>query len=152
LSSESPFTDSERTVWKKMMAEIYHQFVSKAAEGRKMDATRLEQLAGGRIWTGRQAKENGLVDELGTLRDAVDAAKKMAGLAPGEKTELLILPQPRSIFDQLFGADVALESRVLEKLTGMRPELRRALRQAELLGRIAIEPVLTVLPYQVNLR
>ena len=63
-----------------LMKDIYDQFLDKAIEGRKkagkkMTATELEALAGGRIWTGRQAKENGLVDELGTLDDAIAAAE-----------------------------------------------------------------------------
>src|SRR4026208_280934 len=78
LSEMSGFSDSERAVWKKMMEEVYQQFVKKAAAGRKMEVTKLESLAGGRIWSGRQAKAQGLVDELGTLNDAIAEAKKMA--------------------------------------------------------------------------
>ena len=57
------------------MQDIYDQFLDKALEGRKkagveMTKEKLLKLAGGRVWTGRQAKANGLVDELGTLDDA----------------------------------------------------------------------------------
>ena len=51
--------------------ETYQQFVDKAAEGRKMDPKRLEELAQGRVYTGRMAKKLGLVDEIGTLKDAI---------------------------------------------------------------------------------
>src|SRR3954447_2752977 len=66
FSSSGKFTDSQREVVKKMMEETYDQFTSKASQGRKMPLDKLKSLAGGRIYTGRQAKENGLVDELGS--------------------------------------------------------------------------------------
>src|SRR5690606_312738 len=65
FSTNAPFTDSERETMRNMMVEIYDQFTRKAAEGRGMDLERLKELAGGRIWTGKQAKEKGLIDELG---------------------------------------------------------------------------------------
>ena len=109
LSMDRPFTDSERVVWKKMMDEVYRQFLAKSAAGRAMSVEQLEPLAGGRVWTGRQAEANGLVDELGTLQDAIAATKQLAGLAADEKTELLILPQPKSLFEQLFESDLAIQ-------------------------------------------
>jgi protease-4 len=80
MSDMTGFSDSEREVWKKMMEVVYQQFVSKAAAGRKMEVAKLELLAGGRVWTGRQAKTNGLIDEL-SLNDSIAEAKKLAGLA-----------------------------------------------------------------------
>ena len=112
-SSEKPCTESERAVMTRLMQDIYDQFLDKTLEGRKkagveMTKEKLLTLAGGRIWTGRQAKENGLVDELGTLDDAIAAAKKMAGQEDKE-LELLILPQPRSIIEKL--ADVGIDTK-----------------------------------------
>src|SRR5208283_3404446 len=97
----------ERRIWTKLLEETYHDFVSKAATGRKMDYTRLEALAQGRVYTGRQAKKLGLVDEVGTLSDAVAAAKKLAGLKPDADVEIEILPQPKSLFEQLFNGESA---------------------------------------------
>ena len=70
LSSTQPFTPDERKAWTELLQETYHQFVSKAAEGRKMTYDKLEELAQGRVYTGRMAKKLGLIDELGTLDDA----------------------------------------------------------------------------------
>ena len=67
LSSTQPFSPDERRVWTQLLKETYHEFVSKAAQGRKMDYDRLEALAQGRVYTGRQAKKLGLIDEIGTL-------------------------------------------------------------------------------------
>ena len=66
-----------------------------------MDVDKLEGLAGGRIFTGRMAVENGLVDKLGTLSDAIDEAKGLAGFHVDEKVDLQILPKPKSFFEQL---------------------------------------------------
>ncbi len=106
MSTTTPFSESERAAMKALMQTTYDQFLTKALEGRKragrpMTREQLEKLAGGRVWTGRQAKANGLVDELGTLDDAVVSAKEMAGLAKDAKVELLILPRPRTLLDVL---------------------------------------------------
>ena len=97
-----------------MMKDTYHQFTSKAAEGRKMDADKIEKLAQGRIFTGRMAVENGLVDKLGTLSDAVAEAKTLAGLKADDKIDLQILPKPKNFFEQLFeGSSADTEVRSL---------------------------------------
>ena len=81
LSPLQPFSPSERAAMQKLMDETYHQFVSKAAQGRKMTYEQLDKLAGGRVYTGRQAEKLGLVDALGTLDDAIKLAGEMGGLA-----------------------------------------------------------------------
>src|SRR5262249_37705717 len=83
---------AEKTTVIATMQDVYDQFLDKALAGRnangvKMDKPKLLTLAGGRIWTGRQAKEAGLVDALGTLEDAIAEAKSMAKLSPGEEVE-----------------------------------------------------------------
>jgi len=81
LSPERPMTAEERAIIQVMVDELYGQFVAVVAEGRKMDPARVRQLADGRIYTGSQAKELGLVDELGTMYDAIDGAASLAGIA-----------------------------------------------------------------------
>lgn len=152
LTTESRFSDSERAAWKKMMEEIYRQFVSKAAEGRKMSVEELTQLAGGRIWTGCQAQEKRLVDEVGTLKDAIAEAKKLAGIPADEKVELLTLPEPVNIFEQLFGGDVSLRASDLTRVLSLPPEVAGALRQAEAWSRLLAEPVLLASPYHITIR
>ncbi|AMA74045.1 MULTISPECIES: signal peptide peptidase SppA [Aneurinibacillus] len=73
-------TQDEQALLQNMINESYQQFVSVIAEGRKMPREKVLQLADGRVYTGKQAKANGLVDEFGTLEDATEAARKMAGL------------------------------------------------------------------------
>ncbi|MGE3779643.1 MAG: signal peptide peptidase SppA, partial [Pirellulaceae bacterium] len=110
LSEMSPFSESERVLWQKLMGEIYRQFLAKTATSRKMPVEELEKLASGRIWTGRQAQQHGLVDQVGTLRDAIAEAKKLAGVDPQTKLEMLMLPKPKSFLDQLLEGDVRAPS------------------------------------------
>jgi len=69
-----------RAKMKKEMEAVYHIFVEKAASARKREYAELDQSAQGRVWTGLQAKEVGLVDELGSLLTAIERAKERAGI------------------------------------------------------------------------
>ncbi|MEW6192499.1 MAG: signal peptide peptidase SppA, partial [Bacillota bacterium] len=81
MGSESrPMTPQERAIFQGMVDDIYDQFVDWVAEGRKMEREEVLRLADGRIFTGRQAKAVGLVDELGDFRDAVRCAGRLAGI------------------------------------------------------------------------
>lgn len=79
----SPFremTPEERRLIQSVIDNVHQQFIQAVAEGRKMDRAKVTQVADGRILTGEQAKQLGLVDELGNLQDAIDAAAKMVGI------------------------------------------------------------------------
>jgi protease-4 len=103
LSMQTPFTVAEREAFMATMKDVYRLFTTKVAAGRKLDAAKLDTLAEGRVFTGRMAQEAGLVDRLGTLDDAIDEAKQLAGLAADEKIERVLLPEPRGLFDDFFG-------------------------------------------------
>ena len=147
LSPTTPFTDSEREVWLRMMTDTYEQFVTKAAQGRKMDRPTLDPLAQGRIWTGRAAAENGLVDAIGTLDDAIAEAKQLAGMRADDDVDLMILPKPVSIFEQMFGL-----SDVEAKLKRALPEAFNRLGEVELLRRLFQEPSVLLLPYRLQIK
>lgn len=150
LSAGKPFTDSERQAFKQNMEQVYRQFVSKAAAGRGVSVEEIEKLAGGRVWTGRQAQQNGLVDKVGTLSDALAAAKKSAGIGPDEKVELLQLPQPTSFLDQLLGLDT--EVRMQPAAALLPPELSKLVTQAEQVRRLFREPAVLIMPFAVEIR
>jgi protease-4 len=151
LSATSKFSEGERKVWKAMMEDTYRQFTTKAAKGRKMDVAKLEGYAGGRVWSGRQAEKIGLVDEIGTLRDALYAAKAAAGMGEDEKAELLVLPKPQSFFDELFGG-AAAGSGVKSSVEAVAPEMSRTLRDVETLRRLLAEPGAFILPCRIEIR
>lgn len=75
-----PFTPAERAAFSAWMDRIYERFVARVAEGRRLSPDRVREIAKGRVWTGAQAKELGLVDELGGFYQAVDRAKALAGV------------------------------------------------------------------------
>jgi protease-4 len=87
---------------------FYDQFVEKVAEARHSTPEKIDALAQGRVWTGRQAKQNGLVDQLGGLDRAIAVAKQRAKIAADTEVELLVFPPRRSFYeivsDQLSGS------------------------------------------------
>jgi protease-4 len=94
----SDFDDGEREVFRAFLQGFYTTFITKAAEGRGMTTEELHAVAQGRVWTGEQALERGLVDELGSTGDAIAAAAELA-----EVTDFAIqrLPERKGFFDQL---------------------------------------------------
>ena len=141
LSINSPFSDGERKAMTALMRDVYDQFLDKTLQGRKkagktLERVDLEKLAGGRIWTGRQAKANGLVDELGTLNDAVAAAWDVAGMSKDAEPEWLVLPKAKNFFDTILemksgnDASSALAARLLRDL----PEISGKLGSLKVAG------------------
>ncbi len=96
-----PFSDDERIKMQEHVDAIYEQFLTKAAEGREMTRDAVHELAQGRVWTGRQAKARGLVDELGGLDRAVAVAKDRSGIDANDEVELVAYPRERSFLDLL---------------------------------------------------
>jgi protease-4 len=155
FSTVKPFTDAERTAMRTLMEETYKQFLAKTARGRKMDVAQVEKLAAGRVYTGRQALRNGLIDELGTLDDAIAAAKELAGLDKGTEAELLILPKPKGVLESLVGPLEDRETLMPEFHSALPvPDaLRAPLARLNLLTRLlATEPVLLVQPFEIRIR
>lgn len=151
ILSSDRFTDSEREAWQSMMQETYRLFTTKAAAGRKMSVDQLEPLAGGRVWTGRQAKALGLVDELGTLRETIAAAKQAAGIPESEKLELIVLPEPRTLFEQLMSGKAGTATHTQQALERWSSPLRGAIEFEQLFERLLERPAL-LLPYQIRIR
>jgi len=151
FSINQPFSDTERAAMKRLMDDTYRQFVAKAAQGRKMPFEALEKLAGGRVYTGRQAQKLGLVDEVGTLDDAIAAAKELARIPSDQATELLILPKAQGFLEALVGP---LEDRDVyaPAIRAAIPEpLRPVLGRLEAFRRIfAREPVAVILPFDLK--
>lgn len=80
LTISRPKTPAELEIFQGMVEWIYEQFVLKVAEGRKLEADEVRAIAGGRVWSGREALKLGLVDELGGLDEAIAHAAEAAGL------------------------------------------------------------------------
>lgn len=101
-SSTRPLTDSEREYFQSLINSMYDQFVSAVAVSRNMNEEDVRKLADGRVFTGQEAQENGLVDELGTYQDAIDAAARLGGIS-GEPRILRPAKKSVTLFDLLLG-------------------------------------------------
>ncbi len=96
-------TTEERQLFKKQILWIYEQFLSRAAEGRNMTKEEIDRIGKGRVWTGSQAKELKLVDELGGLAKAIELAKGLAGIDKTEEVRLVVWPKKTTFLGAFFG-------------------------------------------------
>lgn len=113
-------TSFEKNVFQKSVDEIYETFTQKAAEGRGMSISDLKSVASGRVWSGVEAKENGLVDVFGTLDDAVNIAAQAAGIEEGDY-KINYYPRKKDVLQQLLSG---LEGNV--RATLLKQELGQA--------------------------
>jgi protease IV len=101
-SPSRALTDAEKIYFQNLIENMFGQFVKDVAEGRKMSEEAVRKLADGRVFTGLEARNNGLVDDLGALQDAIAAAGKMTGIV-GEP-RVVTPPKKRiSLLDILLG-------------------------------------------------
>jgi len=115
------FTSEERAKVQEQMQATYDTFVEKAAAGRNTTPERIDAIAQGRVWTGAQGKEIGLVDELGGLERALVVARQRAKIAPDSEVEIVVYPSRKSFYDFVrnpFGASE--RSTALAVLLGLR--------------------------------
>jgi protease-4 len=96
-----PFSNDERSRLEAQMRAVYDLFVKRVAEGRQQTSAAIDAVAQGRVWTGRRARELGLVDELGGLDDAIRAAATRARLDLSRGVALTVYPAKRSIYELL---------------------------------------------------
>ena len=119
----APFTPQERERLRRLIGETYARFKARVAEGRGMAPERVEDIARGRVWTGRQAQELGLVDELGDFHVAVERARELAGLDPRREVRVVsITPPRRMLLPRPRPSEEALWRAVLEGLHALGQE------------------------------
>ena len=97
----NPYSDAARARVQQIIDAFYEEFLARAAEGRGMTRDDVHAVGQGRVWTGRQARDVGLVDELGGMDAAVAAAKRLAGIGAGQEVTLVPYPRPRTFFETL---------------------------------------------------
>jgi protease-4 len=128
------------------IAATYKSFVTKVAAARKKSYDQIDALAQGRVWMGSQARENGLVDQLGGLDDAVALLREKAHLSPGGKTNLVMYPPRKTLLEMLAGSsqDLSADSSTTAKLRKAIPGLPSI--------SILKGGVLEILPYRVTVK
>jgi protease-4 len=114
-SDYRPLDDAERAKLREGIDQHYRSFVQKVADSRKRPFDQIEPVAQGRVWLGDQAKENGLVDELGGIDRAIELVKLKASIGAGETVSLVTYPARRSLLEMLLSTpppDATIESRI----------------------------------------
>ncbi|HEX5172223.1 MAG TPA: signal peptide peptidase SppA [Cyclobacteriaceae bacterium] len=111
-----PLTDAEKRHWQEMLDENYEKFLDKAGQGRHTSKDEIRKVAAGRVWTGIQAREHGLVDVLGGFYDALRIAAEKADIADDYKVRFY--PKPKSFIEQLLS-----EAQESSQVSSIRREL-----------------------------
>lgn len=107
FSPTQSFDQGQRAAFAASMDLIYEQFVERVARGRNLPEDRVREIAKGRVWTGAQAKELGLVDELGGMNEAINKARQLANIPSAEGVRFKHYPTPQTPWEALataFGA------------------------------------------------
>lgn len=101
FSDSRPWTEKEKARIHGLLASFYDTFLAKAAEGRKRTTDEIHAVAQGRVWTGRDALSQGLVDRLGGLDSAIRSARERARIGPTEEVSVVVFPAPRTFFETI---------------------------------------------------
>ena len=144
-----PFSADERGRVEEQLQATYELFLSRVAEGRKTTKEKIDAVAQGRVWTGRQALERGLVDELGGLDRAIRLAKERAKLDVSKDVELLIYPQKPSIYDifaHSFGGVTEGRLSTASQVTGQLSQAKAIESMATMLRRFRRGEALMLMP------
>jgi protease-4 len=112
----SPFRamrPEEQTLLQNMVLEVYEQFVADVAAGRpKLNTQQIRQMADGRVFTGQEALKQGLIDEYGGLKEALNKAKELGGIPPSADPEIIYEDGRYGLIEQLFGVKLAFLNKV----------------------------------------
>ena len=101
LLTGEPLSTGAKARLQSIVLDIYQLFLERVAKGRDLEISRVDAVAQGRVWTGRQAFEIGLVDEIGGLHTALDRVRTSLHLAPDDDLELVIRPAPKTVSEEI---------------------------------------------------
>ena len=100
LSIVRPLTETEKNIIQNEVERIYKTFINHVAQGRNMTVAQVDSIGQGRVWTGTDAKEIGLIDDIGGIDKAIETASKLAKIENNYK--IIYLPKQKNIFSQIF--------------------------------------------------
>ncbi len=151
------FSDSERQKFQEWINTTYYEdFVPKVARGRNKPAEYIDSVGQGRVWTGAQAKDRGLVDEFGGLERAIDVAKDLAKIPADRGVQRVILPYPRTFLQELLsGSSDDSNTRTEQQravIAAMPQDARRAFRYLMLLDRMKDGESMLLMPFDLKIK
>ncbi|HJR08636.1 MAG TPA: signal peptide peptidase SppA [Pyrinomonadaceae bacterium] len=154
-----PFNADERAKFEAMLKSFYYEdFLPKVAKGRGKDVKYVDSIAQGRVWTGTQAKERGLVDEFGGIDKAVEIAKGLANIPADKGVRRVVFPVPRTFLQQWLGGggEDAASVRAREQRAAMESalpaDMRRALRYLSILENMKRGETMAMLPFDLQIK
>jgi protease-4 len=156
-----PFNADERAKFEGMMKSFYYDdFLPKVAQGRGKNVEYVDSIAQGRVWTGTQAKERGLVDEFGGMDKAIEVAKQLAGLPADKGVRRVVFPAPRPFLQQWLGGGGEEEDASSVKAREQRAaieatfpaDMRRALRYLSILENMKRGETMAMLPFDLQIK
>ncbi len=134
----------------------FTNFVPKVAKGRNKTDEQVNTIAQGRVWTGAQAKENGLIDEFGGLEKAIEIAKGLANLPADKDVRRVNFPEPRPFLETIFGggASVETEEQKVQKavIKSLPADVRKTLRYASMLDQMQRGEAMMMLPFELEIK
>ena len=139
--------DLERAFFETSVERTYRRFVQKAAQGRGLSEEAMENLAQGRVWSGRQAQAHGLVDELGGFERALSIALEQANL---EEARVIHYPRPKGLVELLQQSLEGARGPGSPLMEGIDPQILGYLNQLRLLEKT--RGPLALLPWQIRIR
>jgi len=150
------FNDDERAKFEDWIKTTYYNdFIPKVAKGRNKDAAYVDSVGQGRVWTGFQGKERGLVDEFGGLDRAVEVAKDLAKIPKDKGVQRVILPYPRTFLQELLsqGDESHVKMKQQEAVMAALPDdARRAVRYMALLDRMKSGESMLLMPFDLRIK
>jgi protease-4 len=151
------FSDDERAKFEDWIKTTYYQdFVPKVAKGRKKDPQFVDSVGQGRVWTGAQARERGLVDEFGGLDKAIEVAKQLAKIPADKGVERVILPYPTTILEQLLSGEGENSNTKVEQqrevFAALPEDARRALRYMALMDKMKNGETMLLMPFDLRIK
>ena len=148
------WTPEERSKIEAQTNSIYYDnFVPKVSAGRNLTDEQVNAIGQGRVWTGTQAKGNGLVDEFGGLEKAIQIAKELAQLPADKDVRRVVFPEPRPFLETLFADEESAELKAQKALAASLPEdARRALRFAALFDKMKRGEAMLLMPFELTIK
>jgi protease-4 len=152
------WTEDERAKMVEQANSVYYgQFVPKVAKGRGKTDEEVNTLGQGRVWTGTQAKERGLVDEFGGLEKAIEIAKQLASLPADKDVRRVVFPEPRPFLETIFGGNQesaeAKDQQAQKALADALPaDVRKVFRYAHLFDQMKNGDAMLMLPFELEIK
>ncbi len=159
FQEDKKWTDEEREVFQRSANFFYwDNFVPKVAKGRGKTVEQIHEVAQGRVWTGAQAKEKGLIDEFGGLNRAIEIAKELAHLPADKDVKRVVFPAPRPFLASIFGGDDEATVSTQEKaqqeaiVKALPKDLQKMFRYNALFDNMQRGETMAMLPFELEIK